>query len=162
MIGDTEFKANLIQREIRIVEDISDLMISFYGESTLDTQTQIDYINGEKFKAISKQIFHSLSHFLDEILQTATPAIRDLIDRFLVVFENYMDELKNLDMIVFGGFLILFFVMFTVVWMWYLRHLTRQILVIKGMLNMMSLHVLMNNKSLREAFTYSSVINIIK
>ena len=53
MIGDTEFKANLIQREIRIVEDINDLMINFYAESTLDIQTQIDYINGEKFKNIS-------------------------------------------------------------------------------------------------------------
>ena len=60
-IGDIEFKANLIQREIKIVEDINDLLARFYMTTpSIDLQTQIDYINGEKFKNISNKIFLSI------------------------------------------------------------------------------------------------------
>jgi len=96
-----------------------------------------------------------------KVLNTATPAIDDIVETFLDTFDDYVDTVQSQDVIILWVFVIVFTVMYLFMLLFFLRKLSGQIITTKGLLNMIPVNIIKKNKTLKKEFISPKIISAI-
>lgn len=143
-----------------IIQNSEDIIKAFYSSSKTFPDQQ-NAVSDNKFKqaGISSQ---TLIEFLEQILDMITPALADLTELFITVFEDYINETTNLERLKFAIFLVGLFLTLAFIWLPYLRNLSNKIFRTKGMLNMIPMEIISKNENLKNLFIQGDLLQAVK
>ena len=95
-------------------------------------------------------------------METIKPMLLELVQDFLSASNTYLHNTYLWQEIEFLGFLIVLLFVMVFIWLPYLRRLTSQIFRAKGLLNMIPMDMLRDNKSLAEKFTSNELLKAVE
>jgi len=132
------------------IEHKSQSVILAYKASSQAEQDQKNAINSDDFKSA------------EELLERTLPVMRDLRDRFLESFGDFIDNTVNLSKLKYGIFLLILLLVFFVVWIPYKTTLMEKIFKTKGMLKMIPIELITKDENIKAVFFGGNILKAVK
>jgi hypothetical protein len=90
------------------------------------------------------------------------PAFQQLLDDYIVAYNDYLSQSNRTEGIKFAVFIIFCFLVFFALWQPYLKNLKDKIFRTKGMLNMIPMDIISKNENLRTQFLSGNILQAVK
>jgi len=132
------------------IEQKSESVILAYTTSSKAEQDQKDAINSDDFKNA------------EELLENTLPVMRDLRDKFLDSFGDFIDNTMTLSKVKYGIFLAILLLVFFIVWIPYKTTLMEKIFKTKGMLKMIPIDLITKDENMKAVFFGGNILKGVK